>query len=153
MVCKVPVHRYVWKHALAMRVPRIPKPGRHCVRSLSDVTAGLQPFVDPLLKSEAFAQLDALFQSRIAFIDGAMGTSIQKYKLEEEDYRGERYAKHHKELKGNNDLLVITKPQARRPALPDSRRFPDPRLRRFASFPHSTVRATCAARCFAKCPF
>jgi hypothetical protein len=32
-------------------------------------------------------------------------------RLEEEDYRGERYANHHKELKGNNDLLVITKPQ------------------------------------------
>jgi hypothetical protein len=33
------------------------------------------------------------------------------HRLEEEDYRGERYANHHKELKGNNDLLVITKPQ------------------------------------------
>ena len=47
------------------------------------------------------------------YIDGAMGTSIQRYNLEEEDYRGERYAKHHKELRGNNDLLVITKPEAR----------------------------------------
>jgi len=71
-------------------------------------------WTDPLQKSDAFAELDALFQSRIAFIDGAMGTSIQRYNLEEEDYRGERYAKHHKELRGNNDLLVITKPQARR---------------------------------------
>jgi 5-methyltetrahydrofolate--homocysteine methyltransferase len=35
-------------------------------------------------------------------------------RLEEEDYRGERYANHHKELKGNNDLLVITKPQVGR---------------------------------------
>jgi methionine synthase I (cobalamin-dependent) len=34
-----------------------------------------------------------------------------RHRLEEEDYRGERYANHHKELKGNNDLLVITKPQ------------------------------------------
>ncbi len=73
-----------------------------------------KPWTDPLKKSDAFAELDALFQSRIAFIDGAMGTSIQRYNLEEEDYRGERYAKHHKELRGNNDLLVITKPQARR---------------------------------------
>jgi 5-methyltetrahydrofolate--homocysteine methyltransferase len=35
-------------------------------------------------------------------------------RLEEEDYRGERYANHHKELKGNNDLLVITKPEVRK---------------------------------------
>ena len=75
---------------------------------------GYKPWVDPLKKSDTFAELDALFQSRIAFIDGAMGTSIQRYNLEEEDYRGERYAKHHKELRGNNDLLVITKPEARR---------------------------------------
>ena len=34
-----------------------------------------------------------------------------RHRLEEEDYRGERYANHHKELKGNNDLLVITKPE------------------------------------------
>ena len=68
-------------------------------------------------KSDAFAELEALFKSRIVYIDGAMGTSIQRYNLEEEDYRGERYAKHHKELRGNNDLLVITKPQACRCAI------------------------------------
>ena len=72
---------------------------------------GYKPWVDPLAKTETFAQLESLFQSRIAFIDGAMGTSIQRYHLEEEDYRGERYAKHHKELRGNNDLLVVTKPE------------------------------------------
>ena len=49
-------------------------------------------------------------QQRILYIDGAMGTMIQRYKLEEDDYRGERYAKHEHELKGNNDLLVITRP-------------------------------------------
>ena len=50
-------------------------------------------------------------EKRIVFIDGAMGTMIQRYKLQEEDYRGERYAKHAHELKGNNDLLVITRPK------------------------------------------
>ena len=45
---------------------------------------------DPLAKSEAFEQLEALMQERIIFIDGAMGTMIQRYKLEEEDFRGER---------------------------------------------------------------
>ena len=49
-------------------------------------------------------------QQRILYIDGAMGTMIQRYKLKEDDYRGERYAKHEHELKGNNDLLVITRP-------------------------------------------
>jgi 5-methyltetrahydrofolate--homocysteine methyltransferase len=48
-------------------------------------------WVDPIEDSKAFAQLDGMFKQRICFIDGAMGTSIQAYKLEEEDYRGERY--------------------------------------------------------------
>ncbi|MFN4930553.1 MAG: methionine synthase, partial [Bacteroidota bacterium] len=42
--------------------------------------------------------------------DGAMGTMIQQYKLEEKDYRGKRFADWHKDLKGNNDLLSITQP-------------------------------------------
>ena len=45
---------------------------------------------DPLAKSEAFGQLEALMKERIIFIDGAMGTMIQRYKLEEEDFRGQR---------------------------------------------------------------
>ena len=69
-----------------------------------------KPYVDPLKKSEAFEQLDELMRERIIFIDGAMGTQIQKYKLQEADFRGERYANHPSELKGNNDLLVITRP-------------------------------------------
>lgn len=50
-------------------------------------------------------------KKRILVLDGAMGTMIQRYKLEEEDFRGERYAQHSCDLKGNNDLLNITKPQ------------------------------------------
>ena len=48
---------------------------------------------------------------RILIIDGAMGTMIQQYKLEENDYRGERFKGWHKDVKGNNDLLSITQPQ------------------------------------------
>jgi 5-methyltetrahydrofolate--homocysteine methyltransferase len=44
------------------------------------------------------------------FIDGAMGTMIQKHRLSEEDFRGERFKDHPKDLKGNNDLLSITRP-------------------------------------------
>ncbi len=48
---------------------------------------------------------------RIVILDGAMGTCIQDYKLEEEDYRGEELKDYHFDQKGNNDLLSITKPQ------------------------------------------
>lgn len=54
--------------------------------------------------------LEALAQRRILILDGAMGTMIQSYKLEESDYRGERFADHPADLKGNNDLLVLTRP-------------------------------------------
>jgi len=50
-------------------------------------------------------------EKRILIIDGAMGTMIQRYKLTEADYRGERFKSWHLDLKGNNDLLSITKPQ------------------------------------------
>lgn len=49
-------------------------------------------------------------QKRILIIDGAMGTMIQRYKLEEKDYRGERFANYHLDVKGNNDLLCLTRP-------------------------------------------
>jgi 5-methyltetrahydrofolate--homocysteine methyltransferase len=50
-------------------------------------------------------------KKRILIIDGAMGTMIQRYKLEEEDYRGTRFKDWHSDVKGNNDLLSITQPQ------------------------------------------
>ncbi len=56
-------------------------------------------------------RLNALVQERILILDGAMGTMIQCHKLTEADYRGDRLAKATKELKGNNDLLVLTQPQ------------------------------------------
>ena len=57
------------------------------------------------------AQLPALLQQRILIIDGAMGTMIQRYKLGEADFRGERFKDHPKDLKGNNDLLQLTRPE------------------------------------------
>ncbi|MDD5229219.1 MAG: homocysteine S-methyltransferase family protein, partial [Methylococcales bacterium] len=47
---------------------------------------------------------------RILFLDGAMGTMIQGYKLDEKDYRGERFANWQTDVKGNNDLLCLTQP-------------------------------------------
>lgn len=50
-------------------------------------------------------------EQRILIIDGAMGTMIQRHKLQEADYRGERFANWHTDVKGNNDLLSITQPE------------------------------------------
>ena len=58
-----------------------------------------------------FATLKALLTKRILIIDGAMGTMIQRHQFEEADYRGERFADWASDLKGNNDLLVLTQPQ------------------------------------------
>jgi 5-methyltetrahydrofolate--homocysteine methyltransferase len=57
------------------------------------------------------AQLKQAISQRILILDGAMGTMIQRYKLQEADYRGERFHDWHSDVKGNNDLLVLTKPQ------------------------------------------
>ena len=52
----------------------------------------------------------ALLKSNILMLDGAMGTMIQQHTLEEADFRGGRFADHGSDLKGNNDLLTLTKP-------------------------------------------
>lgn len=71
----------------------------------------------PTSKTEA--QLREILAKRIMFLDGAMGTIIQQYKLDEKAYRGERFADFtapqgsgHRELfvKGNNELLTLTQP-------------------------------------------
>ena len=54
--------------------------------------------------------LKKLLQEKILILDGAMGTNIQKYGLEENDYRSEIFKNHKVELKGNNDVLSITQP-------------------------------------------
>jgi 5-methyltetrahydrofolate--homocysteine methyltransferase len=54
--------------------------------------------------------IEKQLQDHILVLDGAMGTMIQRYPLEEDDFRGERFASHTSSLKGNNDLLNITRP-------------------------------------------
>jgi len=56
-------------------------------------------------------ELAEIMKRRIAIIDGAMGTMIQRYKLGEADYRGQRFADHPKDVKGNNELLQLVKPE------------------------------------------
>lgn len=55
-------------------------------------------------------QIEKLLTDRILVLDGAMGTMIQQYKLQEKDFRGEQYKDHPDDLQGNNDLLSITRP-------------------------------------------
>ena len=55
--------------------------------------------------------IENILKTRILVLDGAMGTMIQKHKLEEEDFRGERFKNHTSSLKGNNDLLSLTRPE------------------------------------------
>ncbi len=63
------------------------------------------------MQPDRTSELSALLQQRILVLDGAMGTMIQRHGLTEKDYRGERFAAHPHDLKGNNDLLLLTKPE------------------------------------------
>ena len=65
----------------------------------------------PPLREDATEALTALLQSRILVLDGAMGTMIQQHTFSEAEYRGERFADWHRDLKGNNDLLTLTQPE------------------------------------------
>ncbi|MBI3899353.1 MAG: methionine synthase [Gammaproteobacteria bacterium] len=65
----------------------------------------------PDRRTQRLQRLPALLDQRLLILDGAMGTMIQQHSLTEADYRGERFADHPADLKGNNDLLVLTQPQ------------------------------------------
>ena len=62
------------------------------------------------MQADRSTELRQLLADRILILDGAMGTMIQQEKLGEADYRGDRFLDHPKDLKGNNDLLVLTRP-------------------------------------------
>ncbi|MGY1608134.1 MULTISPECIES: methionine synthase [unclassified Geodermatophilus] len=65
----------------------------------------------PQLRPDATTELTALLEQRILVLDGAMGTAIQQQRPSEADYRGERFADWPADLQGNNDLLVLTRPE------------------------------------------
>ncbi len=79
-------------------------PARAALVNNGAMTARLSPYTRG-------AALPALLKTRIVIIDGAMGTMIQRHRLGEADFRGTRLADHGKDLKGNNDLLVLTRPE------------------------------------------
>ncbi len=65
-----------------------------------------------MTREQRIAALKAAARERILIIDGAMGTMIQRYRFDEATFRGTRFAAHGKPVQGNNDLLVLTKPEA-----------------------------------------
>src|SRR5215510_7206465 len=64
----------------------------------------------PMSIDPTTARLTALLQERILVLDGGMGTMVQRHKLDEAAFRGERFRTHAKDLRGNNDILVLTRP-------------------------------------------
>jgi methionine synthase I (cobalamin-dependent) len=62
-------------------------------------------------RNPSYAALEAAAKERILIIDGAMGTMIQRHKLDEAGYRGARFKDWTRDVKGNNDLLVLTQPE------------------------------------------
>jgi 5-methyltetrahydrofolate--homocysteine methyltransferase len=62
------------------------------------------------MQPDRTSELSALLAEKLLILDGAMGTMIQRHALQEADYRGRRFADHPHDLKGNNDLLVLTQP-------------------------------------------
>eukprot|EP00485_Elphidium_margaritaceum_P001558 CAMPEP_0202687622 /NCGR_PEP_ID=MMETSP1385-20130828/3278_1 /ASSEMBLY_ACC=CAM_ASM_000861 /TAXON_ID=933848 /ORGANISM="Elphidium margaritaceum" /LENGTH=1417 /DNA_ID=CAMNT_0049342449 /DNA_START=17 /DNA_END=4270 /DNA_ORIENTATION=+ len=69
-------------------------------------------YFDAQRLNEVERYLHEIMQQRILFLDGGMGTTIQQFKFNEEDFRGDRFKEHAKPLKGDNDLLVLTRPDA-----------------------------------------
>ena len=64
----------------------------------------------PPAHTDRSAELQALLQERLLILDGAMGTMIQRFKLDESHYRGERFRDFPRDVKGNNELLSLTRP-------------------------------------------
>src|SRR4029079_18039428 len=61
-------------------------------------------------RTSTASALERALAQRILILDGAMGTMIQRHKLTEADFRGDRFKSHAKDLQGNNDLLILTRP-------------------------------------------
>ncbi len=76
--------------------------------------ASASPFaiapVDETQRQERIERLKRLLDERIVLLDGAMGTMVQQHRLDERGYRGERFRGHGRDLKGNNDILTLTRP-------------------------------------------
>src|SRR5690606_34587917 len=73
------------------------------------VPFGMSP-VNETERRERIEKLKRLLEERIVLLDGAMGTMIQNHKLDEAGYRGERFRDYGRDLRGNNDILTLSRP-------------------------------------------
>ncbi|MFM7735026.1 MAG: homocysteine S-methyltransferase family protein, partial [Alphaproteobacteria bacterium] len=64
------------------------------------------------MPADLHSRLERLLSERILVLDGAMGTMVQRHQLGEADFRGDRFLDHGHDLKGNNDILLLTRPDA-----------------------------------------
>ena len=91
--------------------PEAPGATTHPLKGMiSIVDAALPSFF--IASNHTNMKITEAVQQKILVLDGAMGTMIQAYKFQEEDYRGNRFASYPHSLKGNNDLLVLTQSEA-----------------------------------------
>ena len=89
------------------------KPDADFLRIVTQIFSVVMPYPKlpfPLANYTRGAEFARALGSRIMILDGAMGTVIQQYKLSEADFRAERFAAHGKDVKGNNELLSLTRP-------------------------------------------
>ena len=100
------------RHHGGDRPPKALQPGRadgNTARAVA-VPFGIEP-ADEAARRTRISQLKALLEQRIVLLDGAMGTMIQRHKLDERGFRGSRFRGYPRELKGNNDILTLTRPE------------------------------------------
>ncbi|MBV8803977.1 MAG: homocysteine S-methyltransferase family protein, partial [Sinobacteraceae bacterium] len=93
--------------------PSFPRGDAHKEGSAARAAAvpfGVTP-ADETERRERVKRLKDLLEERIVLLDGAMGTMIQQHKLEERDFRGDRFRSYGRDIKGNNDILVLTQPE------------------------------------------
>ena len=83
---------------------------KHAEDNYDEHKAALPAPTSTLVYAPIYHQLKAAFAQRIHILDGGMGTMIQQYRLTEADFRGSHFTTHHKDLRGDNDLLVLTRP-------------------------------------------
>jgi hypothetical protein len=88
-----------------------PQPGQSDLRGLPYSRNSAQGFVMTSHRNARIAWMKQEAQKRLLLLDGSWGVMIQGFKLGEEDFRGTRFGNHPSELKGNNDLLTLTKPE------------------------------------------
>ncbi len=101
------------RHACGRTAPKADRPGPAGPDSAGP-RAAAAPFavapVDETARRERIERLHRLLDERIVLLDGAMGTMVQQHRLDERGYRGERFRGLGRDLKGNNDILTLTRP-------------------------------------------